>query len=49
MDVNKDIASRLIYHIVTNYKIDGKQMYVAGFSGGSRLAGSLAITSGIFQ
>lgn len=46
---NKDIASRLIEHVVLHYKIDSNQMYVAGFSGGSRLAGSLALNAGIFQ
>jgi hypothetical protein len=46
---NKDIALRLVNHVISNYKIDTRQMYVAGFSGGSRLAGSLALTSGMFQ
>jgi hypothetical protein len=46
---NKDIALRLVDHVIAHYKIDTKQMYVAGFSGGSRLAGSLALTTGVFQ
>lgn len=40
---NFDVADRLFNHIFTTYSIDPKQIYTAGFSGGSRLANTIAV------
>lgn len=45
---NNEIAGRLFDHVLNNYNIDASQLYIAGFSGGSRLAGSIALNSGAF-
>ncbi|PQB03819.1 hypothetical protein [Aureitalea marina] len=42
---NFDIAGRMINGAISNYSIDAKRMYVAGFSGGSRLASAIAVLS----
>ncbi|MCG2612525.1 hypothetical protein LZZ90_13500 [Flavobacterium sp. SM15] len=45
---NKEIAGRLFDFVFTQYFIDHKRMYVAGFSGGSRFASNTAMTTGAF-
>ncbi len=39
---NFGIANRLFDHVFTNYNIDERGIYLAGFSGGSRLASAIA-------
>ncbi len=41
-DLNFLIADRLFKHVFSNFNIDAAQIYLAGFSGGSRLASALA-------
>ncbi|MEO0571690.1 MAG: hypothetical protein AAF039_08290 [Bacteroidota bacterium] len=45
---NFGVANNLFNHIFRNYKIDAAQMYLSGFSGGSRLATAIAVLSGQF-
>lgn len=46
---NVAIANRLFDTVLGTYHIDSSQLYISGFSGGSRLAGFFAISSGAFQ
>lgn len=39
---NFDIANKLFNHIFSNFSINENEMYVSGFSGGSRLASAIA-------
>jgi hypothetical protein len=48
-DVNIQIANRLFDSVTSEYNIDPSQLYISGFSGGARLAGTIAISSGAFQ
>ena len=43
------VADNLFKHIFKNYSIDVAQMYLSGFSGGSRLATAIASLSGQFS
>jgi len=43
---NFGIAERLFNHIFANFNIAENRIYVAGFSGGSRMATSIAVLSG---
>ncbi len=43
---NFNIAANLFDHIFSRFTIDDKQMYLAGFSGGSRLAWAIAVAAG---
>jgi predicted esterase len=42
---NFESASRMINDAISNYSIDSARLYVAGFSGGSRLASAIAVLS----
>ncbi len=44
-DLNLRIAQRLFNTVLSKYAIDDKQIYLAGFSGGSRLATAIASLS----
>jgi len=46
---NFDITNRLFTHVFSNFNIDEKQIYAAGFSGGSRLACTVAVLTGAIQ
>lgn len=46
---NFDITNRLFSHIFSNFNIDERQIYTAGFSGGSRLASAIAVLTGAIQ
>ncbi len=46
---NFDITNRLFSHAFANFNIDEKQIYTAGFSGGSRLACTVAVLTGAIQ
>jgi predicted esterase len=48
-DHNIGIAERLFESVLKEYVIDSSQLYIAGFSGGARLAGSIALSSAAFQ
>jgi hypothetical protein len=48
-DINLGIANRLFDSVFSEYIIDSSQLYISGFSGGARLAGTIAISSGAFQ
>ncbi|TRX31160.1 hypothetical protein FNW52_19155 [Flavobacterium sp. ZT3R18] len=48
-DINIKIANRLFDSVSSEYNLDHSQLYISGFSGGARLAGSIAISSGAFQ
>lgn len=48
LKTNLDIANRLFDYVLNNYKIDQNKMYIAGFSGGSRLASTIALQSNSF-
>lgn len=43
---NFEVAQRLIDHSFKNFPLDNEQIYTAGFSGGARLAGAIAVLSG---
>lgn len=47
--VNFGVASRLLKTIFAKFSIDDKQLYTAGFSGGSRLASAIAAVTGKVQ
>jgi hypothetical protein len=49
VEINLEIANRLFENVSTVYNLDPSRLYISGFSGGARLAGSLAVTSDIFQ
>lgn len=46
---NLDITNRLFSHVFSEFNIDSKQIYTAGFSGGSRLACTVAVLTGAIQ
>lgn len=46
---NFAIADNLFKHIFSNFNIDADKMYVSGFSGGSRLASSIATITNSFK
>ncbi len=46
---NLDVTDRLFKHIFARFNIDAKRIYTAGFSGGSRLATSIAVLSKAIQ
>ncbi|WP_127337007.1 hypothetical protein [Flavobacterium cupreum] len=46
---NIGIANRLFDAVLENYTIDTSQLYIAGFSGGARLASYFGISTGVFQ
>jgi hypothetical protein len=48
LKTNLDIANRLFDYVLNNYKIDQNKMYLAGFSGGSRLASTIALQTNAF-
>ena len=48
-DVNLQITSRLFDNLSAVYNLDPSQLYISGFSGGARLAGSIAINSVDFR
>lgn len=45
-DINLGYAQRLFDHLFSQYAIDANQIFLAGFSGGSRLASTIASLSG---
>lgn len=45
LDRNISIAQRLFNHVFSNFKINENRIYLAGFSGGSRLATAIATQS----
>ena len=49
VDNNFEIANRIFVHIFSEFNIDSKQIYTAGFSGGSRLAISIAVLTNDIQ
>ncbi|QOG01887.1 hypothetical protein [Flavobacterium sp. MDT1-60] len=46
---NVAIANRLFDEVLQTYAIDTSQLYIAGFSGGARLASFFGISTGAFQ
>ncbi|MEM6720401.1 MAG: hypothetical protein AAF611_13835 [Bacteroidota bacterium] len=48
-DTNFEIANRMFATVFSTFKIDEKQIYAAGFSGGSRLATAIAALTGKMQ
>lgn len=48
-DVNFKVAQRLFSHCLNAYKILPQRIYTAGFSGGARLAATIAILSGAIE
>ena len=48
LKTNLDIANRLFDYVLNTYKIDQNKMYLAGFSGGSRLASTIALQTNAF-
>jgi len=46
---NYEIANRLFNSVFSNFYINEKRIYTSGFSGGSRLASSIAILTGQIQ
>ena len=46
---NFDIAERWFNQVFSNFKINQDQIYAAGFSGGSRLASTIGVLSGLFN
>jgi predicted esterase len=48
-DENFEIANRLFEDVFSKFKTDPKQIYTAGFSGGSRLATTVAVLSNAIQ
>lgn len=46
---NFSIAENLFNHIFSNFNIDSEHIYLAGFSGGSRLAAAIASISNSFK
>ncbi|SEO80181.1 hypothetical protein SAMN05444671_1380 [Flavobacterium sp. CF108] len=46
---NIAIANRLFDYVLQTYAIDTSQLYIAGFSGGARLASFFGISTGVFQ
>ncbi|MGH1385767.1 hypothetical protein [Kordia sp.] len=48
-EINFEITNRLFATVFSEFKIDEKQIYAAGFSGGSRLATAIAALTGKVQ
>jgi hypothetical protein len=48
-DVNLEIANRLFESVSTEYNLNPSELYISGFSGGARLASSIAVNSVAFQ
>ena len=48
-DPNLQVANRLFNHIFSSFNIGEKRIYTAGFSGGSRLAASIAVLTNSIQ
>jgi len=48
-DANFGIANRLFEEVFSEFKTDAKQIYTAGFSGGSRLACTIAVLTNAIQ
>lgn len=48
-DVNLEIANRLFESVSSEYNLNPSELYISGFSGGARLAGSIAVSSVAFQ
>jgi hypothetical protein len=48
-DINLEIANRMFDSVLSEYNINPSQLYVSGFSGGARLAGTIAVSSDAFQ
>ncbi len=48
-DINFNVTNRLFAHIFSTFSIDEKQIYTAGFSGGSRLASAIAVMTNAIQ
>lgn len=46
---NLEIADRLFKTVFAKHTVDSNRIYTAGFSGGSRLAGTIAVLSGAIQ
>ena len=46
---NFDIAERWFNEVLSNFRIDKDQIFAAGFSGGSRLASTIGVLSGLFK
>lgn len=46
---NFDVTNRLFNHIFSEFNIDANRIYTAGFSGGSRLACTIAVLTGAIQ
>ncbi|QLG45377.1 hypothetical protein [Costertonia aggregata] len=44
-DKNIEVAVRLFDHVFSNFKVDSQQVFLSGFSGGSRLASRIALLS----
>jgi hypothetical protein len=49
IDLNLEIAGRLFESASTEFNLNPAQLYIAGFSGGARLASAIAVTSDVFQ
>jgi len=49
IDLNIEIAGRLFDNVSTEFNLNPAQLYIAGFSGGARLASAIAVTSDVFQ
>ncbi|QKJ62948.1 hypothetical protein [Flavobacterium sp. M31R6] len=48
-DLNLEIANRLFESVSTEFNLNPSELYISGFSGGARLAGSMAVSSVAFQ
>ncbi|QBA65510.1 TPR end-of-group domain-containing protein [Muriicola soli] len=46
---NLEITDRLFKSVFAKFTVDSNRIYTAGFSGGSRLAGTIAVLSGAIQ
>ncbi|MCJ7467740.1 MAG: hypothetical protein MUO53_13720 [Maribacter sp.] len=44
-DTNLEIANRLFNKVISDFNVDPRKMYTAGFSGGARLASTIAIVT----
>ncbi len=44
-DTNLEIANRLFQKVISDFNVDPHKMYTAGFSGGARLASTLAVVT----
>ncbi len=48
-DRNMQIADRLFRQVLSEFNVDPRRIYVAGFSGGARLASTIALVTGQMQ